>query len=253
MARHFPTMYTGLCLRHLCKPWHLRCPASWRVILGQLSTKEVRMRRFLFFVVVMTLFLSSMKAQDTKPTGPKPDRVQITPRVTEAQAGQQMAFSAVGYDAAGNQMDAKPTAWFATPGDTAYADEQGVVTFVHSGEVRVGALINGKQGFLTVMVKPQAVARIDIQVPATPISVGTGIPLAAVTRMSNGDPRTDLRVAWSSLNPSIAIVDESGFVTGVAPGTATIQATADNVKATARLEVIRNPVRSLAVEPTTVK
>jgi hypothetical protein len=211
------------------------------------------MRRFPFFVVVMALFFSSMNAQDNKPTGPKPDRVQITPRVTEVEAGQQVAFSAVGYDEAGNQMDAKPSAWFATPFDIAYADEQGVVSFVQAGEVRVGALINGKQGFLRVTVKPQAAARIDIQVPATPIPVGTGIPLAAVTRMSNGDPRTDLQVAWSSLNPSIAAVDETGFVTGVAPGIATIQAVSENVKASARLEIIRNPVRSLAVEPKTVR
>src|SRR5262245_28953738 len=150
-------------------------------------------------------------------------------------------------------MDAKPSAWFATPFDIAYADEQGVVTFVQAGEVRVGALINGKQGFLNVTVKPQAVAQVDIQVPPTPIPVGTSIPLVAVTRMSNGDPRTDLQLAWSSLNSSIATVDESGFVTGVAPGAATIQVTAESVKATARLEIIRNPVRTLAVEPKTVR
>jgi plastocyanin len=210
------------------------------------------MRRIVVGLVTI-LWISQVRAQDNKPTGPKPDRVTITPRVTEVQVGQQMTFSAVGYDEAGNPIDAKPSAWFAAPFDLAYADEQGAVMFVQPGEARVGALINGKQGFLLITVKPPAVGRIDIQAPAAPVPVGTGFPLSAVTRMPNGDPRTDVPVTWSSSNPAVAAIDESGFLTAVAPGTAMIQASAQNVKATVRVEIIRNPVRSLAVEPKTVK
>jgi hypothetical protein len=210
------------------------------------------MRWIVSLAVPITLFVSSAFAQD-KPGGAKPERVQITPRVTEAQVGQQLTFSAVGYDAAGNPIDGKPSAWFATPFDLAYADEQGVVTFTQPGEVRVGALINGKTGILSLTIKPPAVGRIDLQAPASPVAVGTGILLTAVTRMSNGDPRSDVQVNWTSLNPTIATIDESGLVTGVAPGTATIQAAAENVKSTVKLEIIRNPVRTLAVEPKTTK
>src|SRR5262249_42639407 len=151
-------------------------------------------------------------------------------------AGQQLTFSAVGYDEAGNRIEAKPSAWYATPFDVAYADEQGVVTFVHPGEVRVGALINGKTGYVNITVKPQAVGRIDIQAPAAPIAVGTGIVLGVVTRMPNGNPRSDVQINWTSLNPAIATVDESGFVTGIAPGAATIQAAAENAKSTVKLD-----------------
>jgi hypothetical protein len=210
------------------------------------------MRRTICFLLFLAVSISTTLAQD-KPAGPRPDRIQITPRVTEAQVGQQLTFTATGYDEAGNKIDAKPSAWFATPFDIAYADEQGVVTFAQPGEVRIGALINGKSGLVTITVKPSAVGRIDLQGPAAPVPVGTGIPVRATTRMPNGDPRSDVQVTWSSLNPAIATVDESGFVTGVAPGSATIQAAAENVKATVKLEVIRNPVRTLAVEPKTSK
>ncbi|PYS04792.1 MAG: hypothetical protein DMG12_09245, partial [Acidobacteria bacterium] len=169
------------------------------------------------------------------------------------EAGQQLKFSAIGYDEAGNKLDATPSAWYATPFDLAYADEQGAVTFVQPGEVRIGALINGRSGFVSISVKPQAVARIEIKAPSTPIPVGTGVPLSVVTRMANGDPRTDVQVMWSSSNPALATVDESGFVTGTGPGSATIQAAAGNVKAVVTIDVIRNPVRSLAVEPKTMR
>jgi len=211
------------------------------------------MRRINLLVILGMIWIAPANAQNEKPSGPKPARVEITPRVTEAQVGQQLTFSATGYDEAGNRMDAKPSAWFAAPFDAGYSDDQGHVTFVQPGEVRVGALINGKSGTLTVNVKPPAVGRIDLQGPSTPIPAGSSIALNAITRMPNGDPRTDVRVIWSSLNPAMAAVDESGVVTGVAPGTATLQASAENVKATISLTIIRDPVRSLVVEPKTVR
>src|SRR5262249_18494605 len=211
------------------------------------------MQRIISFCLVTISLVSFARAQDAEPTGPKPARVEVTPRMTEVEAGQQVSFSAAGYDEAGNKIDAKPTTWFASPFDVAYSDDQGVVTFVLPGEVRVGAIINGKAGFLLVTVKPQPVARIDLQSPAAPIPIGAGIPLHFVTRMANGDPRTDVQVTWSSLNPTIATVDDSGLVTGIAVGLATIQAAAGDIKSAVRVNIVRNPVRSLAVEPKTTK
>jgi hypothetical protein len=189
--------------------------------------------------------------QEAKPAGPKPARVAVTPRVVEAEVGQQLQFSAAGYDEAENKLDAKPSAWFATPFDLAYADENGNVTFTGPGEVKVGAIVNGKSGLIVVKVKPQAVAGIEIAGPGVSIPVGLSLALNAVTRTSNGDPRTDISVQWTSVQPAIAAVDSAGFVTGLAPGRATIQAAAGNVRASATIDVVRNPVVSLTVEPKT--
>src|SRR5439155_8038473 len=205
------------------------------------------MRRIYLLIILGMIRIAPASAQDEKPSGPKPARVEITPRVTEAQVGQQLTFSATGYDEAGNTMDAKPSAWFAAPFDAGYSDDQGHVTFVQPGEVRIGALINSKPGTLTVNVKPPAVGRIDLHGPSAPIPTGSSLALNAITRMPNGDPRTDVRVIWSSSNPAIATTDESGVITAVAPGTATIQASAENAKATISVTIVRDQVRSLAV------
>ena len=191
------------------------------------------------------------KPQEAKPSGPKPSRVEITPRTVETVAGQQLSFSAAGYDDAGNKMDAQPSAWFAAPFDLGFADDKGTVTFTGSGDVRVGAIINGKTGFITVTVRPQSVARVTITKPRAALALGTGLTLQAHAEMANGDPRTDQQVRWVSLRPDIASIDESGFVTGQAVGTATLEASVGDIKATTSIDVVRNPVRELSIVPKT--
>jgi hypothetical protein len=146
-------------------------------------------------------------------------------------------------------MDAQPSAWFAAPFDTAYADEKGTVTFIGAGDVRVGAIINGRTGFIIVTVRPQAVARVTIAKPRAALAVGTGLTLQADAEMTNGAPRTDVRVQWTSLRPDIASIDESGFVVGQSVGTATIQASVGDTKATTSIDVVRNSLREWSVAP----
>jgi hypothetical protein len=213
----------------------------------------VRLAVLLISAVLVIPVHGQEKPRDAKPTGPKPGRVEITPRTVEAVAGQQLSFSAAGYDEAGNKMDAQPSAWFAAPFDLAFADDKGTVTFTGAGDVRVGAIINGKTGFIIVVVRPQAVARVTITKPRAALAVGTGLTLQARAEMANGDPRTDQQVRWTSLRPEIASVDESGFVVGQAVGTATLQASVGDIKAATSIDVVRNPVRELSITPKTTR
>ena len=211
----------------------------------------MRLAVLLVIAVLVSPVYGQEKPQEAKPTGPKPSRVEITPRTVETVAGQQLSFSAAGYDDAGNKMDAQPSAWFAAPFDLGFADDKGTVTFTGSGDVRVGAIINGKTGFITVTVRPQSVARVTITKPRAALALGTGLTLQAHAEMANGDPRTDQQVRWVSLRPDVASIDESGFVTGQAVGTATLEASVGDIKATTSIDVVRNPVRELSIVPKT--
>jgi len=211
----------------------------------------VRLAVLLVIAVLVGPVHGQEKPQEAKPSGPKPSRVEITPRTVETVAGQQLSFSAAGYDDAGNKMDAQPSAWFAAPFDLGFADDKGTVTFTGSGDVRVGAIINGKTGFITVTVRPQAVARVTITKPRAALALGTGLTLQAHAEMANGDPRTDQQVRWVSLRPDVASIDESGFVTGQAVGAATLEASVGDIKATTSIDVVRNPVRELSIVPKT--
>ena len=113
-------------------------------------------------------------------------RAEITPGKIDAEVGQTLTFTAAAYDESGKRLDVKATAWFAAPFDAAAAtDENGSVTFFLPGEIKVGAIIGGKPALASVTVKPQAVARLDIEPIKAPIAVGAGITLSALARTAS--------------------------------------------------------------------
>lgn len=199
---------------------------------------------------IVLLVVSSAGAQTPAATDPKPARVEISPARTEAEAGQTLKFSASAFDEAGKRLDLKPTAWFASPFDSAAAtDDNGSVTFFLPGEIKVGAIVGAKPWFATVLVRPQKVVRIDIDPIAMPIAVGAGVMLGAVARTSNGDPRADAGIEWVSATPGVASVDAAGLVTAITPGKARLTARSGQATADVAVTVVANPVRALSVAP----
>ena len=193
---------------------------------------------------------SDAAKQETPSTSVAPASVEVTPKTIDAHVGEKIKFSAAAKDAAGNPIDEKPSVWFAAPFDVAGADEAGEVTFHAPGVVTVGAVIAGKAGYATVNVTDSKVTAIEIEPPAYPSVVAGGAEkLTAISRSANGNPRTDVAVKWTSEKPSIASVDAAGLVTGIAPGSVTIKATAEGVSGTVTLQVVRDSVRKLTVKP----
>src|SRR5215831_19502022 len=104
--------------------------------------------RVWFTVLSALTLIGTASAQ----TPAKPDRVQIAPARAEAEVGQTLKFTATAFDAEQHQLDLTPTAWFASPFDSAAAVEPGTVTFYLPGIIRVGAIVGGKPGFATITV-----------------------------------------------------------------------------------------------------
>jgi uncharacterized protein YjdB len=182
-------------------------------------------------------------------TSVAPASVEISPNTLDAHVGEKIKFSAAAKDAAGNPIDEKPSVWFAAPFDLAGADESGEVTFHAPGVVTVGAVIAGKTGYATVNVGNPKIASLEIAPPANPIVAGGAEKLAVIARTSNGNPRTDAVIAWTSEKPAIASVDAAGLVTGLAPGSVTIKATSEGASGTVTFQVVRDAVRKLTVNP----
>ena len=211
------------------------------------------------FAVAVSLIVPSAWSQDAAAakqeaasTSVAPAVVEISPKTLDAHVGEKVKFSAAAKDAAGNPIDAKVSVWFAAPFDLAGADESGEVTFHAPGAVTVGAVIAGKTGYATVNVGTSKISAIEIDQPK-PIVAGSAEKLNAVARTSNGNPRSDAKVTWTSDKPSVAAVDAAGMVTGLAVGTATIKATADDAAGKVSVQVVRDAVRKLSVKPGTAE
>jgi hypothetical protein len=204
-----------------------------------------------FLLIALAVAVPSLQAQ--QPSGnsnaSKVATVEISPAAIDAVAGTKMTFVITAKDKDGKPVSIKPSLWVALPVDSAVADENGVVTFFEPGEIKVVAIVAGKPAFAKVNVKPARVARIDIDPATAQVSVGGTLKLNATARVSNGNPRNDVAVMWTSETPRIATVDTAGFVTGLAPGKATLRVGADGTNRTVTVQVIANPVRSLSITP----
>lgn len=135
--------------------------------------------------------------------------------------------------------------WKSSNEAIATVSSSGVVTGVAAGgPVTITATSTATttvKGTATVTVT--AVLPTAIAVTIDPTSIATGAT-ATATAAVTPDNAADKSVKWSSLDPSIATVNETtGVITGVSAGTATIVATsvaASTVKGTAKITVINS-------------
>ena len=211
------------------------------------------LQAFILGLPVMAAPCVLAQQSSPKPGATAITTVEVSPATGEAEIGQKRQFSVAARDGSGKQVEMKPSLWVALPVDIAQADESGMVTFLAPGEVKVVAVVGGKAGIARVMVKPARVASVSIAPTSAPLMVRGTLKLDATAQASNGVPRHDVAVVWTSETPSVATVDAAGFVVGVAPGTATLRASAEGVSSTVTVNVVANPVRALAIEPSGAK
>src|SRR5215472_15703473 len=116
--------------------------------------KPVSSRKNLAVIFVVFSFVVLAIAQEAS-TSEVPRTVEVTPKEVTAEVGQQVTFTAVAKNAAGEVIPGTPSLWFTAPFDLAGAGK-GVVTVYQPGEIRVGAVIAGKTGYakITVLRRP---------------------------------------------------------------------------------------------------
>ncbi|MEO6445599.1 MAG: Ig-like domain-containing protein [Gemmatimonadaceae bacterium] len=95
---------------------------------------------------------------------------------------------------------------------------------------------------------PPKVARVSINLLASTVEVGATLQFTTLAFDAKGNALTGRTTTWSSSAATIASVDNSGIVLGVAPGSATITASIDGVPATQAVTVIPVPVALVVID-----
>lgn len=99
----------------------------------------------------------------------------------------------------------------------------------------------------SVEVTTVDVAVVNVTPQGASVQVNSTIGMSASVMSSSGTPLSGRSVAWSSLDPDVASVNQSGTVLGLAPGTARIQASSEGVSGQAIVTVTaRRPVITIA-------
>lgn len=165
---------------------------------------------------------------------PLSQSVNITPASPSVLVGKTVQLSA------GISMgkSASSFTWKSANDQIATVNGTGLVTGVAPGKVKITATDQETQlsASVEVTVNPVAVQSVTVTPDSTSVEKGKSVSLKANVQPSNA---TNKAVTWSSKNEDKATVDQSGNVTGVEVGTATIEIVSQDgsKKATATVEV----------------
>ncbi|WP_115205812.1 Ig-like domain-containing protein, partial [Escherichia coli] len=176
---------------------------------------------------------------------PLSQSVNITPASPSVLVGKTVQLSA------GISMgkSASSFTWKSANDQIAAVNGTGLVTGVAPGKVKITATDQETQlsASVEVTVNPVAVQSVTVTPDSTSVEKGKSVSLKANVQPSNA---TNKAVTWSSKNEDKATVDQSGNVTGVEVGTATIEIVSQDgsKKATATVEVTAPVVAVTGVE-----
>ena len=160
----------------------------------------------------------------------RPDTVRFTA------LGQSVRLSAEVLDRDGRVLPGVAASWSSGDAAVATVDSLGLVTAVRAGATVVTAAAGRAAGEAVVTVT-QSADSVVVSPAAATIAPGDTLRFTAEAFDESGRPVLGAEFNWSSADRSVATVDASGLVRGVAVGGATITATAGSAGGTARITV----------------
>ena len=174
--------------------------------------------------------------------------VEVSPSVDELTAlGQTVQLTAEAFDENGHAVAGAEFSWESSAVAVATVDAGGLVTAVAEGVATITASAGSASGSAVVTVT-QSVASVQVSPSAETIELGSTLQLTAEVFDESGHAVAEVEFAWETSDATVATVDASGLVTGVAVGVATITASAGEVAGSAVVTVMQ-PVASVEVSP----
>ena len=183
-------------------------------------------------------------------------RVAVTPANPTVEAQDTLRLQAQALDAQGNPVPGARIRFIPAGGRfEGMVDEEGLVRSGATGTLPVTVLATAPgsqpvQQRVEVRMVPGAAARVEIARAADRLVVGQRVHLVATPFSRHGDRRDD-RITWRSSAPAIARVSGDGVLTALAPGRATVSATAGAASADFTVNVVANTIATVTVTPAT--
>jgi len=172
-------------------------------------------------------------------------------------------------DAQGGVLTGRTVSFSTTSSLVAVVTAGGYVRGTGSGAATVSASSEGKTATLAFTITsaappppppppppPAPVATVTVTLAASSLTVGQGTQGSATLQDAAGTVLTGRTIAWSSSNTSVATVNQSGYVTAVGAGSASISAQSEGKSGNASLAAVAAPavVKTVTVtlNPTSV-
>ncbi|MEO6209407.1 MAG: Ig-like domain-containing protein [Gemmatimonadaceae bacterium] len=164
----------------------------------------------------------------------------VSPAAPTIAPGATLALDVELQDASGRVVTGQPEAWSSSDSSIATVSSSGVVTAHTLGEAKIYIASGTQSAYADLTVSNAAPPPRWVSVsPATAqVSVRSTMALFASVTDAQGHLVSNVPVTWTSSNNALAIVDTSGAITGIAPGSVSIIAHAGGNQAIAQLHVV---------------
>jgi hypothetical protein len=181
------------------------------------------------------------------------DSVGVEPAMATVLSKSQFTLSPRMQEASAQLLGDWPRTWSSSDVSVATVSANGVVTAHAPGIAKIFLVSGRRVSHTTVTVVDSTPSHRSIAITPVSATLETNhtFALSAVVSNRNGQTLANFPVTWISSNSSIAMVDTSGKVTGLAAGTVSIIAHAGSDEATAQLTVVSAKTITPASTPST--
>jgi formylglycine-generating enzyme required for sulfatase activity len=175
-------------------------------------------------------------------TPPPVASVEVAPPSATLTEGDTLRFSATLRDANDNILNGRAISWTSSDSSVARLSNTGLLTALKAGTVTITARSEGIAGSASVTVRPASVASVTLTPQSATLQVGDTLQLTATLRDPNGNTLVGRPIAWTSSDSTVASVSNSGLITGITAGTATIVASSQGITGSVTVTVTAAPV-----------
>jgi len=178
--------------------------------------------------------------------------VVVSPASASVAVGQTAQLTATPKDAGGSPLSGRVVTWTTNTPAVATVNGSGLVSGVAAGSATITATSEGQAGGSAITVTVVPVASVTVSPATASVQVGQTAQLTATPKDAGGSPLSGRVVTWTTSNASVATVNGSGLVRGVAAGAATVTALSEGRSGTAAMTVTTPPPPPPPATPGTV-
>lgn len=199
--------------------------------------------------IVVEVAAGELEPKRAEVHGGRLSRLVVRPEKAELRSGSSRSFDVRGFDEAGTVVPVEPT--WGVRGEVGKIDDDGTFTGVRAGEGSVVATLRTVTATAEVVVKPGDLASIAISPRRASVTAGESIRLQAEGFDAAGNA-IEIEPKWSFVDQSderSGALDASGVFRAEAARDFEIQATVNDVDATANLKVTPAALADIHVSP----
>ena len=219
---------------------------------------RVSYRGYLFIAVAPLLHLCSLPvlfllgcggSPSTTNNIPQLTRLTVAPPTSDIALGQTVQVTATGILTDGSSRDETGTAiWTSSKPDVASINSSGLVTSYSLGTTMLTASTGALTAESTLIVSQAEIVSIAVDPSVLSLALGTTTQLKATGLYTDGSTRNVTpSVAWTSSEPSIAVVSATGIAITKAVGVASLTAVSGSAKASSQLTVLPAALDTISV------